>query len=570
VAATSERALRSASPEEPGDGERVELVRRVLIGELSPEQACESAGVALAELTEWMRKHRRAARRAVEDRIAETLVAHGLEKDDFVLSGNLENMSLSDLLEGIQLGRKNAHLRLEYADQIGHLWCSDGEIIHAEVDQLVGGAAVYRLLSLEQGRFQVEFGSFTRDRTVLASTEALLLDYARRDDECRALRQQLGDLSRVFVASGDYTGIDAEQRGLLDAFDGVRSVEAVVAHYGRPELETLRAIEHLIGAQRLISGSDFSLTSTGVRTSPRRTIPPVFLHTAPETPEPEGAPESSVPPAALSFIRASLAPLLARPYVLPASVACAVLAAFCVGFWGARPAARPASASVPTPAPETALASVANALCGPGMALISGRALPHGDSVADGAAARPFCLAERTVSTEEYQACVNSRRCEPARAETEPYADDATGDSRCNGGQPGRERFPINCVTPHQAEQYCEWRGQRLPMPGEWELAWQTSHEAAGAPVPLFSGMHPGASGAGAVSEWTKASDVHPHRGVELDAPQQPYAVLRVSPSTGTSAATEHPSRLYMSASAHGRNIGFRCALSLETSAATE
>ncbi|HVZ36459.1 MAG TPA: DUF4388 domain-containing protein, partial [Polyangiaceae bacterium] len=216
MAAISERALRSASHEEPGEGERVELVRRVLIGELSPEQACESAGVALAELTEWMRKHRRAARRAVEDRIAETLAAHGLEKDDFVLSGNLENMSLSDLLEGIQLGRKNAHVRLEFADQIGHLWCSDGEIIHAEVGQLVGGAAVYRLLSLEQGRFQVEFGSFTRDRTVLASTEALLLDYARRDDECRALRQQLGDLSRVYVPSGDYTGIDAEQRGLLD------------------------------------------------------------------------------------------------------------------------------------------------------------------------------------------------------------------------------------------------------------------------------------------------------------------------------------------------------------------
>jgi hypothetical protein len=82
--------------------------------------------------------------------------------------------------------------------------------------------------------------------------------------------------------------------------------------------------------------------------------------------------------------------------------------------------------------------------------------------------------------------------------------------------------------------------------------------------------MYPGASGAGAISEWTKASDVHPHRGVELEAPQQPYAVLRVSPSTGSATTPERPSRLYMSASAHGRNIGFRCALSLETSSAIE
>ena len=104
----SERIPASESHFEPGDEDAAELVRRVLLGELSPEQACEQGQISAEQLTEWIRIHRRAVRRAIDEQISSTLSAQGLEREDFTLSGNLETMSLSDLLETVQLGKRDA------------------------------------------------------------------------------------------------------------------------------------------------------------------------------------------------------------------------------------------------------------------------------------------------------------------------------------------------------------------------------------------------------------------------------------------------------------------------------
>lgn len=533
------------------------MVLRILLGELTPEQARAEEQLTSEELTDWMRRHRRAARRAIDDQLAAALSAQGLDADDFVMSGNLETMVLTDLLEAIRLGRKNAHIRIEQAGEYSHLWCSDGEVIDAQAGLLVGDSAVYRLLALGQGRLQADFSKVARERTVLASTESLLVDFARRLDEGRLLRERIGHTDRVYVpdprAHVALAGLDPEARCVLQAFDGTRSIEAIIQVSQRPELETLDAIFRLLSERRLIPAAELDAAvaaASAVEPSPAPAV------------DPRRASHFSVPPIAPSSVAAPPPPRVLGFTPLTATLAAALGAAlplvFAAGFWSARPS-QESQAAAPSQPSSTGLV---DALCGPGMALFAGGA-PE-------ASLRPFCLSRRPVSTGDYEACVKSHRCEPAQAETE--AAEGLGRSqspRCNSGQPGREAQPINCVTHGQAEQYCAQRGQRLPSPEEWESAWLSSRGGVGwlmgSEVP--GGAEHGSISLGELSEWTKGHVARTPPGAEASADQQLYAVLGAGAKAGSGEGAR-PSRLYVSASPHGRTVGFRCAASLEASAA--
>lgn len=569
MASVFESPVQSEPEQAPSEEHQLALVRSVLLGQVTAEHVCRSEGLTGDELTEWIRRHRRAARRAIDEQIATVLAAYGLEKDDFVLSGNLESMALSDLLEGIQLGRKNAHIRIDQGGEHSHLWCADGDVIDAQAGGLRGTRAVYHMLSLCQGRLQAEFASEVRERTIVAPTEALLVEFARQVDECKRLREQIGDMTQVCVpnANGGTLGaLEAEHADLLRAFDGARSIAEVVAGRGRPELETLASVARLLAKRRL-------LVVPAPASSPVSTvIEPVSM------PAPSSGLRSavSVPPIAPSLVSgpqlarwARQVQPLARRYGPFAAAALAIPAAFAAGFWNERASAPPSQPAAVAAPPW--VASLAPTLCGPDMTFLPGGAAAPGAPPESSNAARPFCLAQRPVSTQEYQACVTSQHCEPAAA-ARPAAPGAPQEplvAACNAGQPGREHEPINCVTYQQAEQYCEWRGQRLPLAAEWEFAWRSSRAANLAGSGGLPGGHAGNSSPFSdISEWTTGSAARLAPGAAPSADAPLHAMMGARISEGSVATGAVSSRRLTNAGARAKSLGFRCALSLAASAA--
>jgi formylglycine-generating enzyme required for sulfatase activity/transposase-like protein len=614
----------------PSDEEKSALVERIVRGELTPEQAQQRHGVTRAELRDWVRIYRREARRAFDDRVKTVLSTQGIDMGELSaaeFSGNVEDMSVAELLQTIQLGDKDAEIRIELGRELSRIWCVRGKVVDAESNELRGAAAIYRLLSLERGRVHADFAPVQRTRSVRVSTQALLMEGARRYDECRPLRARLGDTRTVFVPSDRSLAPNVQatpdQFTVLRLFDGFRTIEEVVLHSPIPDLETLTSILMLRdgGLLERVRPSRTSLREPPVRDSagPEASLLPTAASLSARLRPQKGwhwgwavaAIGSAGLGAALAFRftnpesareRATLATQPAAP---------------------ARPVARPgntppgrAKVERPLPAPAPASRPVAAFPICPEGSVLLGRAPSEAEAPRRGVA--PFCMARAEVTVAEYERCRDRGACDATardgdvpEARLSPalrlHAQEVYG-RQCNAGQVGRERHPINCVSHRQASAYCAAAGGRLPTETEWDLAARGTEnrrfpwgDAPPGPTRLnacgleckgwyidaqldsvfdggmyegddgFAGTAPVASypaGAtrdgiydllGNVAEWTDTSVNFGQARPE--APSAGTFVVRGgSFSSGVDAESAPALRLYLSAEAHGRGVGFRCA----------
>lgn len=103
--------------------------------------------------------------------------------DSTSVRGTLAQMSVVDLAQSLDIGRKTCHLRLHHQAQHGAMHFHDGQLIHATFGNLTGEAAAYAMVTWTEGVFLIGFERVECPHTITHSTQSVLLEALRRFDE---------------------------------------------------------------------------------------------------------------------------------------------------------------------------------------------------------------------------------------------------------------------------------------------------------------------------------------------------------------------------------------------------
>ena len=162
-------------------------------------------------------------------------------------SGLLADMAIVDLLQTIEISRKSGTIEFETNLGPATLWFREGRVVDAQMGRLTASSAVFRLLGLSEGRFEVEFKPINRVATIEETTQGLLMEGMRRIDEWGRLLESLPPLDHVLMVDPECAPADlpATQVELLRRFNGTRSIIQVIDDSGLDDLDALELISRL-------------------------------------------------------------------------------------------------------------------------------------------------------------------------------------------------------------------------------------------------------------------------------------------------------------------------------------
>ncbi len=100
-----------------------------------------------------------------------------------VIQGRLEELSIPDLMQSLEMGQKTCRLTLRSGAETAELYFTAGHCRHAQLGSLQGDAAVFQVARWNRGEFEIDFNVSTEQTTTTRSTTALLMEAFRLLDE---------------------------------------------------------------------------------------------------------------------------------------------------------------------------------------------------------------------------------------------------------------------------------------------------------------------------------------------------------------------------------------------------
>jgi len=184
-------------------------------------------------------------------------------------AGRVQDMPVVDVIQTIEISRKSGVI--QFVGERGRqaaIYFRDGRVIDAEAGSLQGEDAVYRLLTWNEGEFEVVFRTVRRREVITKSSQALLMEGMRRLDEWSRLFEQLPPLTHRFEVdtielAGRLGDVPDDNNRILRLVDGKRTLLEVIDGSDVGDLECLQAISRLYFEELLIDldqGSDHGKT----------------------------------------------------------------------------------------------------------------------------------------------------------------------------------------------------------------------------------------------------------------------------------------------------------------------
>lgn len=217
------------------------------------------------------------------------------------LTGELNDLSLAELIEFFCNQRKTGRLEVSYTDAPARFFLQSGNVIHAEIGELRGIEAVYYALTLAGASFTFSAGSENPKQTINQPWTSVVLEGLRRMDEGIAPPNPFARKAEPAVAEAEANpqptpqAIDALESSYIRQHeevdiphhDSFETVEAVTA----PDDEVLEIADEIVGASEThLSAETFDQEADAVVVDASRDLDPVGLPHVYTAPAIESAP----------------------------------------------------------------------------------------------------------------------------------------------------------------------------------------------------------------------------------------------------------------------------------------
>src|SRR5512141_2226448 len=111
--------------------------------------------------------------------------------------GSLKELPLPDIIQLVSVSGKTGKFTLTRDGERGLIYLKNGQMIHAQVSELIGEEAIYALAIWNHGEFQFSPGEEPQQQTITKSNTNLLMEAARRLDEWRVLSKKIPSVDLV-------------------------------------------------------------------------------------------------------------------------------------------------------------------------------------------------------------------------------------------------------------------------------------------------------------------------------------------------------------------------------------
>ncbi len=161
----------------------------------------------------------------------------------------------------MQANKNTGELRLKTDFGSATIWFENGQLLDAKMGSFHGEAAVFRLLGLTEGSFEIKSMPVSRSRVITQPVRALLRRRTQRSLEWKSLVERLPPLGTVLVLdlqnfSAGSASLTEDQLSILQLVDGRRAIFEIIDDSGKDAVEVLRQIESLIAKGLISADSD--------------------------------------------------------------------------------------------------------------------------------------------------------------------------------------------------------------------------------------------------------------------------------------------------------------------------
>lgn len=110
---------------------------------------------------------------------------------DSEISGSLSQIFLPDLWQMLSMNLKSGVIQVEGEEMTGSIYIEQGEIVSAVTQNVSGEKALYRVISLKEGKFRFVPGTVDVRRTIHAPSQQAIMEGLRHFDEILQLSAEL-------------------------------------------------------------------------------------------------------------------------------------------------------------------------------------------------------------------------------------------------------------------------------------------------------------------------------------------------------------------------------------------